>query len=122
MAIQWDNEASLMRVTRFATADDAEELVARDTLRELVGAVLEMSPAEQAGLMIRAAGPDWTEEHDLDAIRELAARPEYTGAAGAFDTANLASDDDRAEVTDETPVAHGPSGTPADPPEPRETT
>lgn len=84
--IQWDHPASLMRVVRFATADDQEELVARGTVHELVGNVLEMSPEEHDGLLIRAAGSDWTREWDADAIRELAARPEYTGAAGRYDT------------------------------------
>ena len=117
MDIQWDGSASLMRVVRFATAEDQEELVARGTLRELVGAVLEMAPAGQDGLLLRAAGPGWEEEYDADAIRELAARPEYTGAHGAFDTVDLASDDDRAGVMAEAPAAHGPSGIPAQPPE-----
>ena len=85
--IQWDGTASLMRVTSFATAEPAEELLGRGVLRELVGAFLEMPPAEQDGLMLRAAGPDWLHEYDADAIRELAARPEYTGLHGAFDTA-----------------------------------
>lgn len=117
MDIQWDGSASLMRVIRFATADDQEELVARGTLRELVGAVLEMAPEAHDGLLLRVAGSDWVEEYDADAIRELAARPEYTGAQGAFDTADLASDDDRAEMLAATPIAHGPSGIPAQPPE-----
>ena len=80
--IQWDGIASLMRVTSFATADPDEELVARGVRRELVGAFLEMPPADQRGLMLRAAGTDWLQEYDADAIRELAARPEYTGAGG----------------------------------------
>ena len=58
-------------------------------------------PAEQqANLLIRAAGPEWTQEFDVDAIRELAARPEYTSAHGAFDTADLPEDPDRAVVLD----------------------
>ena len=121
MDIQWDSGASLMRVRSFRTAEDDEEIVARGTLRELVGAVLEMDPAAQRGLLLRVAGADWAEEYDLAEIRELAARPEYTGATGAWDTADLASDDDRAEVRDETPVARGPSGTPAHPREATET-
>lgn len=120
MDIQWDGSASLMRVIRFATAEDEEELVARGTLRELVGAVLEMAAAAQNGLLIRVAGNGWEEEYDADAIRELAARPEYTGAYGAFDTADLAADNDRAEAGDGPVAAHGPSGIPAQPPEPGE--
>ena len=109
--IQWDAEASLMRVTVFATADAQEALVARGTVLELVGMALEFAPDQQGGLMIRAAGPDWVQEYDEDAIRELAARPEYTGAHGAYDTADLPSDPDRAQVRDEeTIVADGVSG------------
>ena len=57
--IQWDSEASLMRVTVFSTAEPQEELLGRGILRELVGAFLEMPPAEQDRLLLRAAGPDW---------------------------------------------------------------
>ena len=99
--IQWDAQASLMRVIPFATtAEPQEELVGRGVLRELVGAFLDMSPAEQGGLMIRAAGPDWLQEYDEDAIRELAARPEYTSAHGAFDTTDLADDPEGQEEID----------------------
>ena len=104
--IQWDSEASLMRVTSFATAEPQEALVARGTVRELVGRVLEMPPQEQEGLLLRASGPDRTEEHDADAIRELAARPEYTSALGAFDTAALGDDPDRT-YEDEMPIVQG---------------
>ncbi len=87
------SEASLMRVTRIDTADDMfEELVARGTLYELVGTFLELPPSQQEGLMLRAAGPDWTEEFESEAIRELAARPEYTGVYGAYDTADPRED------------------------------
>jgi hypothetical protein len=97
--IQWDSPASLMRVTRFDTADPQEELVGRGTLMELVGAVLEMPPAAQDGLLLRAAGPDWLQEYDRDAIHELATRPEFSGAANRWDTANLRDDQDvREEV------------------------
>ena len=100
--IQWDGEASLMRVTTFSTADPQEALV---------GVALEFVPDEQDGLLIRAAGSDWVQEYDEDAIRELAARPEYTAAHGAYDTADLPSDPDRAQVPDEeTIVADGVSG------------
>lgn len=105
--IQWDAQASLMRVTEFATADPQEELLARGTLLELVGAALEMPAARQDGLLLRAAGPDWVQEYDGDAIRELAARPEYTGAHGAFDTADLPEDPDRAEAGDEDTLIDG---------------
>jgi len=98
--IQWDSEASLMRVTTFATAEPQEELVGRATLRELVGAFLEMGAGEQDGLMIRAAGPDWIQEYDEDEIRELAARPEYSSAHGASDTADLPDDPEASEEID----------------------
>ncbi|MDB5719261.1 MAG: hypothetical protein JWM38_2688 [Sphingomonas bacterium] len=95
--IQWDSAASLMRVIRFDTNDDQEELVGRGVLRELVGAFLEMPPAEQRGLLLRAAGPSWLQEFDEAAIRELAARPEYTSAHGAFDSADLPEDPETGE-------------------------
>ena len=109
--IQWDAPASLMRVTNFDTADTQEELVARGTIRELVGTVLEMAPAQQQGLLIRASDADDTQEYDTDAIRELAGHPEYTGAHGDYDTADLADDPDVAEVgDDELVVGAGVSG------------
>jgi hypothetical protein len=98
--IQWDSEASLMRVIPFATTDSQEELVGRGTLRELVGAFLEMPPAEQRSLLLRASGATWLQEYDESSIRELAARPEYTSAHGDFDTADLADDPERQEEID----------------------
>jgi hypothetical protein len=99
--IQWDSEASLMRVTPIETSgDQLEELVARGSVHELVGRVLELPPGQNRHLLLRAAGPDWTQEFDGDALRELAARPEYTSAHGAFDTADLADDPDVREVED----------------------
>jgi len=99
--IQWDRQASLMRVTPIDTADDSfEELVARGSLYELVGTFLELPPQQQEGLLLRAAGPDWLEEFDSDAIRELAARPEYTGVYGAYDTASPGEDSDALRETD----------------------
>jgi len=105
--IQWDSEASLMRVIPFDTTDSEEELVGRATLRELVGAFLEMSADEQSGLMIRAAGPDWIQEYEEAEIRELAARPEYSSAHGDFDTADLPDDP---EVREEIDVLVSESG------------
>jgi hypothetical protein len=96
--IQWDNPASLMRVSTFATADPQEELLARGTVRELVGAALEMPSERHDELLLRAAGPDWVEEFDGDAIRELAARPEYTSAHGADDTVDRPDDQDTREL------------------------
>jgi hypothetical protein len=98
--IQWDSRASLMRVTTFSTTDPQEELVGQGALRELVGAFLEMDPAGQEGLLLRAAGPDWIQEYDEDEIRELAAHPEYTSGHGAFDTADLADDPEANEEID----------------------
>jgi hypothetical protein len=46
------------------------------------------------------AGPDWLQEYDESEIRELAARPEYSGAHGAFDTADLPDDPEREEEID----------------------
>ena len=99
-SIQWDSEASLMRVTTFSTAEPQEELVGRGILHELVGAFLEMPRAEQKGLLLRAAGPTWLQEFDEDAMRELAGRPEYTSAHGAFDTADLSDDPELEEEID----------------------
>lgn len=97
--VQWDSVASLMRVTNFDTSDESrEDLLARDTLYELVSLFLELPQEQQRGLLLRAAGPDWVQEFDTDAIRELAARPEYTGAHGAYDTADLADDPDMREL------------------------
>jgi hypothetical protein len=97
--IQWDSEASLMRVTNFQTADESqEELIARGTVYELVVAFLETPTAQQQGLLLRAAGPGWVQEFDRDALRELAARPEFTGAYGASDTADLPDDPDARKV------------------------
>lgn len=99
--IHWDHEASLMRVTPVETADDAfEEWIARGTLREMVGRFLELSPGQQDDLLLRASGPDWTEEYDSNAIRELAERPEYTGAYGAYDTAQPGEDRDALREVD----------------------
>lgn len=79
--IPWNHEAHLLRRTGGGQAVEG-----RGVLHELVGAFLEMSPEQQHGLSIRVAGPDWSDEYDEATIRELAARPEYTGAHGAFDT------------------------------------
>jgi hypothetical protein len=98
--IQWDGQASLMRVTPIETSgDQQEELIARGALFELVSTVLEMSPDQQRGLLLRTAGGNDVEEYDSDAIRELAARPEFTSAYGDYDTAARSEDPDRDEVT-----------------------
>jgi hypothetical protein len=97
--IRFDAPASLMRAVEIETSGDAhEELIARGALFELVGTVLQMQPDAQRGLLLRVADADDTHEYDLDAIRELAARPEFTDAYGAYDTAARAEDPDRREV------------------------
>ncbi|SFR80817.1 hypothetical protein [Sphingomonas jatrophae] len=112
MDIPWDNEASLMRVVPFETAEPMEELVARGTLHELVGQVLEMPADAQRNLLLRASGPDWTEEYDSQTIRELAARPEYTSAHGAFDTADLPRDQRPPETGPDHGLSSGQVGGP----------
>jgi hypothetical protein len=88
--VQWDSDASLMRVTNFETTpDNVEELIARGTVHDLVGVFLEMPFSRQRGLLLRAAGSDWTQEFDSSAIRELAARPDYTGSHSGNDMADL---------------------------------
>jgi hypothetical protein len=97
--LRFDAPASLMRVAVIETSGDAqEELIARGALFELVGTVLQMRPEAQRGLLLRVADADDTHEYDVDAIRELAARPEFTDAYGAWDTAERADDPDRREV------------------------
>lgn len=105
--IQWDEQASLVRIVPFRTTEDQEEPIARGVLRELVGAFLEMAPEQQRGLAIVTFGEDGPIRYDENAIRELAAGPDYTGAHGAYDTADLPDDPD-AQVEDD--------GTERDPP------
>jgi hypothetical protein len=92
--------ASLMRVTALGTAgENHEELIARGALFELVGTVLEMPPAEQRGLLLRVASSDNTDEYDIDAIRELAARPEFTDLYGGAGREDGSGTSGRHEVT-----------------------
>lgn len=104
MNVPWDSKASLIR-----NYGGGEHIEARGLLHQLVGAFLEMAPAQQNGLAIRVSGEDWTREYSASEIRELAARPEFTGARGAFDTADR---DDTAEcdVEEDTVVAEGVTG------------
>ena len=111
--IQWDHEASLMRVTAFDTADTAEELVARGTVYELVGMALELPAETQDGLLLRVADADDVTEYDGDEIRELAGHPDYTSAYGDDDTAERADDGDNDELEDELPVIDGGVSAPA---------
>ena len=79
--VPWDNQATLYRATAIGGEDDAfEEEVARGTVYELVGQVLEMPPEQQRGLLLRTAEADEVSEYDGDAIRELAAEDAFTGA------------------------------------------
>jgi hypothetical protein len=98
MDIQWDSAASLMRVAAANTTDLPEELVKRGTVRDLVEEALGYPAEAQRGLLIRASGPDWSEEYDEAAIRELAAHPGFTGVEGADDTATLPRDQQTVEV------------------------
>ena len=115
--IQWNDEASLMRVTPVRTAgDQLEELVARGTAYELVGAAIEMTPDQQAGLLLRQATADDVLEYDANAIRELAASGDYTGAEGEFDQDDGADGLDRgdlAEVPDEETLVDGETSGPS---------
>jgi hypothetical protein len=101
--IQWESAASLMRVTNIETSGDVqEELIAQGSLFELVATFLEMRPEQQSGLLLRAAGSDWTQEFDTDTIRELAARPDFTSVYSDDDDdddADLDEDPDEREVS-----------------------
>ena len=101
--IAWDQEGSMTRSTAAG-----EELVMRGALRELVAGFLAMKSDEQRGVAIRVAGPDWTREYIDAEIRELAARPEYSGADGRAD--NDADAPDRREPADPVLVEEGISG------------
>jgi hypothetical protein len=111
--IRWGDEASLMQVTDFATADSAESLVARGTAYELVGMALELPPEQHAGLMLRQTSADDVLEYDAAAIRELAAHPDYTGVAGAFDTARDGDDDALSDAADEETLVDGETSGPS---------
>jgi hypothetical protein len=95
--IPWDHQASLIRA-----AGAGEQLVRHGILHQLVSGFLELSPEGQSGLLIRASGPDWTCEFDEASIRELAARPDFTGAFGRDDSEREPDDLDLTEAEDET--------------------
>jgi hypothetical protein len=105
MDIPWEHEGSMLR-----SAAAGEELVARATLHQLVGAFLEMNPEQQRGVAIRVAGPDWTCEYVDAEIRELAARPEYSGAFGRWDSATDNDAPDQTEAASDLLVEAGVSG------------
>jgi hypothetical protein len=105
MDIPWEHEGSMLRSTA-----SGEELVARGALHQLVGSFLEMNPDQQRGVAIRVAGPDWTREYVDAEIRELAARPEYSGAFGRWDSATDPDEPDQTEAASEVLVEEGVSG------------
>jgi hypothetical protein len=95
--IPWNQEASLIRTT-----GAGEELVRHGILQQLVEGFLELAPDRQDGLLLRAAGPDWCREWDAAQIRELAAKPEATGAFGRWDSETDPNEPDMTEAEDET--------------------
>lgn len=105
MDIPWDHEGSMLR-----SRPDGEELIARGVLHQLVGSFLEMPPEQQRGVAIRIAGPDWTREYVDAEIRELAARPEYSGAFGRWDSATDPDEPDNSEAASDLIVEEGVSG------------
>jgi hypothetical protein len=62
-------------------------LVGRGILQQLIGTFLAMSAEQQRGVAIRVTGPDWTLEYGDAEIRELAGRPEFSGAFGRWASA-----------------------------------
>jgi hypothetical protein len=105
MDIPWQHEASMLR-----SRPAGEELVARGVLHQLVGAFLELSPEQQRGVAIRVAGPDWTCEYIDEEIRELAARPEYGGATGRWDSLTDSDEPDSTEEASGVLIEEGISG------------
>lgn len=103
--IPWSHQASLVRRT-----PAGEEEVGRGVVHQLVGAFLEMAPGRQEELSIRVAGPDWAAEYDAARIRELAAHPDYTGAAGGRDTEERAGEAEQAERSGGTMLEEGATG------------
>jgi len=112
--VQWNAEASLMRVTPIVTADDQqEELLARGTVYELVGMALELPVEQQRGLLLRQAGADDVAEYDAGEIRELAALPEFTSAHGSFDTEDYDDAEAVSEAEDEETLVDGETSGPS---------
>ena len=106
MDIPWDQPAHLMRIT-----GAGEEVVRNGVVEQLVAAFVELPPDQQQGLMLRSAGADDTCEWAADEIRELAARPEMTGAFGRWDSRRDPDPDDETEAADDaTLVEAGVSG------------
>jgi hypothetical protein len=105
MDIPWDKDGSMLR-----SSAAGEELVARGVLHQLVGSFLDMGPEEQRGVAIRVVGPDWTCEYGDAEIRELAARPEYTGVAGRWDSTTDPDEPDHKDAASAVLVEQGISG------------
>ena len=105
MDIPWEHEGSMLRST-----SAGEELVARGVLYQLVGSFLQMPPEQQRGVAIRISGPDWTHEYGDAEIRELAARPDSSGAFGRWDTANDPDEKVHTDAPGEVLVEEGISG------------
>lgn len=103
--IPWRHEASLVRRT-----PAGEEEVGRGIVHQLVGAFLEMAPDRQEELTMRVTGPDWAAEYDAARIRELAAHPDHTGAAGRWDTEKRSGDAEETEPGRGTTVEEGATG------------
>ncbi|MDP8993931.1 MAG: hypothetical protein M3N07_02950 [Pseudomonadota bacterium] len=103
--IPWSREASLLRRTGAGMAEEA-----RGTLHQLVGAFIELPPEQQQGLILRTAGPEGALEYQEAEIRELAAKPEFTGAESRWDSDKDRDEPDFGEAPDETAVEEGVSG------------
>ena len=105
MDIPWEDEGSMLR-----SSPSGEELVMRAPLHQLVGAFLEMDPEQQRGVALRVSGSDWTCEYVDSEIRELAAKPEFTGGYGGYDSARDRDEPDHTEAADPVLVEEGISG------------
>ena len=109
MEIPWNHQARLLRTT-----GAGEESVATGVLEQLVAGFLEHPPEQQNALVLRASGPDWACEWNAEEIRELAARPEFTGAFGRWDSARDPDSADGVEAADDYNLVEagvsGPSG------------
>lgn len=103
--IPWNHQAHLLR-----RGPDGEVVEGRGVLHQLVGAFLELPPDEQHGLSIRVAGPDWSRDYHEATIRELAARPEYSGGYGRYDSETDPDEPDLGDEPDETVVKEGATG------------
>ena len=104
-ATPWDQPATLLRRT-----GAGETVEAQGVLHQLVGSFLEMAADRQHGLLIRVTGGGESHELDESAIRELAARPEFTGAVGTRDTIGDPDEPDLRDAPDELSIDEGVTG------------